>query len=119
MTNEKNTNVNLATFAIIAIVARISTIGSLQVVQATNKLGHEFGQPERGTPYGQALSPAAQDGGFGQDIEDCREENCPGFNEAEGNNGIGDARASEEAGKSPGKAVPPPTRDEVAGNPAN
>jgi hypothetical protein len=109
----KTIMLTLATIAIAAMVAGISTNGSVQVAQAA---------PQAGTPYGQNVRGQAQDGegGFGQDIKDCREDNCPGFSEAEGNNGIGDARASDEAGKFPGKWPPGPnTRDELAGNPAN
>jgi hypothetical protein len=125
---KKTLSLTLATIAIAAMVAGISTNGSVQVAQATHKDGHEVGSGPgtpggtTATPYGQAVSNEAQtgEGGFGQDIKDCREANFPGCNEeVEGNNGIGDARASDEAGKVPGKAIPTPTRDELAGNPAN
>jgi hypothetical protein len=102
-----------ATFAIIAIVAGISTNGNVQVAQAA---------PPAGRPYGQVVSEEAQtgEGGFGADIKTCREIQCAGFEQSDGNNGIGDARASDEAGKSPGKlGEGQQTRDEFAGNPAN
>jgi hypothetical protein len=105
----------LATIAIAAMVAAgISTSGGVQVAVAQG--------PPAGTPYGQVVSEEAQtgEGGFGADIKTCREIQCAGFEQADGNNGIGDARASDEAGKSPGKLGPgPQTRDEFAGNPNN
>ena len=120
----KTLSLTLATIAIAAMVAGISTNGSVQVAQATHQPGHEVGSgpgTPGGTPYGQAVSNEAQsgEGGFGSDIKTCREIQCAGFEQSDGNNGIGDARASDEAGKVPGKAIPTPTRDELAGNPAN
>jgi hypothetical protein len=110
---KKTQLLTLATIAIAAMVVGISTSGSVQVAQAA---------PPAGTPYGQVVSEEAQtgEGGFGADIKACRESQCPGFEQSDGNNGIGDARASDEAGKSPGKLGPgAQTRDENAGNPAN
>jgi hypothetical protein len=59
------------------------------------------------------------DKGFGDDIKQCRENQCAGFEDSDGNEGIGDARASDEADKNddPGKAQN--NRDEDAGNPDN
>jgi hypothetical protein len=108
----KTLSLTLATIAIAAMVAGISTGGSVQVTQAA---------PPEGRPYGQAVSEQAQDskGGFGADIKACRETQCAEFEQSDGNNGIGDARASDEAGKEPGKLGAEQTRDENAGNPNN
>lgn len=108
----KTLSLTLASIAIAAMVVGISTSGSVQVAQAA---------PPAGRPYGQAVSEEAQTGGggFGSDIKTCREIQCAGFEQSDGNNGIGDARASDEAGKSPGKLGGEQTRDENAGNPNN
>jgi hypothetical protein len=106
------------TLAIAAIVTGMTTVSTVQVAQA---------QPE-GRPYGELVSDEARTGGdypgetdadkgFGDDIKFCRTTQCAGFEQSDGNNGIGDARASDEAGKSPGKAGV--NRDETAGNPNN
>jgi hypothetical protein len=110
---KKTLSLTLATIAIAAMVAGISTSGSVQVAQAA---------PPAGRPYGEVVSEEAQtgEGGFGSDIKTCREIQCAGFEQSDGNNGIGDARASDEAGKSPGKLGDgAQTRDEFAGNPNN
>ena len=120
------------TFAIAAIVIGMAATGSVQFAQANHKSGHNVGSgpgTPRGEPYGQAVSEEAQrqgntlpngeenEKGFGDDIKSCRQAQCAGFEESDGNNGIGDVRASDEAGKQ-GKLTGD-TRDETAGNPDN
>jgi hypothetical protein len=109
------------TFAIAAVVAGMATTGSIQIVQADHKTGHEYGSgpgTPSGQPYGQLVAEEAQkesstnEKGFGDDIQDfCDNGRCGNDDE-----NLGNFRASDEAGKD-GKAQD--NRDESAGNPDN
>jgi hypothetical protein len=99
----------------------MATTGSMQIVQADHKTGHEYGSgpgTPAGQPYGQLVAEEAQkddntDKGFGDDIKGlCEKGTCGGSHQ-----GLGDYRASDEADISPGKSQD--NRDESAGNDDN
>jgi hypothetical protein len=93
--------IGLLTLAAVSTVA----INNLPIAQA---VGSGPGTPN-GSPYGGLVSSEAQtgQGGFGQDLKDCR---ASGGCQGDGNNGLHDIRANDQAGGNKAGT----TRDEAA-----
>ncbi|MGA9166953.1 MAG: hypothetical protein WB053_06185 [Nitrososphaeraceae archaeon] len=102
-----NSRITLILAAVIAVAAVGTTTMMTTTVEAKG--------PPAGSPYGDLVSGEAHTGerGFGGDVQAfCSQGTCGANNQH-----LGDFRASDEAGKSPGKFGE--HRDETAGNPNN
>jgi hypothetical protein len=105
---------NYRLMLILAAVIAVAAVGTTTMMTTTVEA-----QPPAGSPYGDRVSSEAQTGprGFGGDVQNfCSQGTC-GDASTGPHQGLGDFRASDEAGKSPGKFGD--NRDENAGNPNN